>query len=325
MRTSRFRVRPATARISAALLMLTVLALALVPAAGAATKNRSAPTTPTDLRVTATTPSSVSLSWSPSTDKGGESRLRYIVVDSRGFSTLVWHPQTTVTITSLNAGSTYSFHVYAEDASWNRSGNSNSVTATLPQDTTPPTPPVLSVDAVTPSQVWLSWTRSTDDVPFGVTGYRVLLGGSPATNVLWMSETKAVARHLAPATTYTFTVEARDRAGNTSTSNPVTATTELSSDVVAPSVPTNLRWIEDRGDCEVVIAWDQSTDDTDAQPAIEYEVYVNGVFGDLAFGNSVHTYGARGAASSTFTLRAVDRSGNTSAPSAPLTLAVSDC
>ena len=51
--------------------------------------------------------------------------------------------------------------------------------------------------------------------------------------------------------------------------------------------------------------------------AIEYEVYVNGVFGDLAFGNSVHTYGDRGAASSTFTLRAVDRSGNTSAPSEP--------
>ena len=324
MDTSRLRVRAVSRLISTAL--VAVLVLVLVPAAGAAPKARgSAPTTPTELRVTATTASSVSLAWRPSTDKGGEDRLRYIIVDSRGFSTLVWHPQTTVTITSLNAGSTYSFHVYAEDASWNRSGNSNSVTATLPQDTTPPTAPVLSVDAVTPSQVWLSWTRSTDDVPFGVTGYRILVGGAPATNVLWHSETKAVVRHLAPATTHTFTVEARDIAGNTSTSNPVSPTTQPSSDTVAPTVPTNLRWVEDRTDCEVVIAWDQSTDDTDAQAAIEYEVYVNGEFGDLAFGNGVHTYGDRGAATSTFTLRAVDRSGNTSAPSEPLTLVVDGC
>ena len=77
--------------------MLTVLALVVVPAAGAAPKGGgSAPTTPTELRVTGTTASSVSLAWKPSTDKGGEDRLRYIVVDSRGFSTLVWHPQTTV-------------------------------------------------------------------------------------------------------------------------------------------------------------------------------------------------------------------------------------
>ena len=323
MDTGRLGVRAVSGLISAAL--LAVLVLVLVPEAGAASKGRSGPTTPTEHRVTGTTTSSVSLAWKPSTDKGGASGLRYIVVDSRGFGTLVWHPQTTVTITSLNAGSTYSFHVYAEDSSWNRTGNSNTVTATLPQDTTPPTAPVLSVDAVTPSQVWLSWTRSTDDVPFGVAGYRVLAGGAAASNVLWLSETKAVVRHLTPATTFTFTVQARDMAGNTSTSNPVSPTTQPSSDTVAPTVPTNLRWIEDRGDCEVILGWDQSTDETDAQAAIEYEVYVNGVFGDLAFGNGVHTYGARGAASTTFTLRAVDRSGNTSAPSEPLTLTVTGC
>src|SRR5215216_4907213 len=176
MSTGRLRSRAASGLVAAALFVVTV---AIATPASAGPKDRTAPTTPTALRVTHTTASSVSLAWNQSTDKGGASGLRYIVVDSRGFSTLVWHPQTTVTITSLNAGSTYSFHVYAEDASWNRSGNSNTVTATLPQDTRPPTAPVLSVDAVTPSQVWLSWTRSTDDVPFGVAGYRVLVGGAP--------------------------------------------------------------------------------------------------------------------------------------------------
>jgi chitodextrinase len=324
MRTGRSRAQAMSAGMCTALLMVTTSAL-VGPAAEAAPKaGGSAPTTPTALRVTGTTASSVSLAWNPSTDKGGVDRLRYIVVDSRGFSTLVWHPQTTVAITSLSAGSTYSFHVYAEDASWNRSGNSNTVSATLPHDTTPPTAPVLSVDAVTPSQVWLSWTRSTDDIWYGI-GYQVLSGGATAANVYWLSETKAVVRHLTPSTTYSFTVRARDLAGNTSTSNPVSPTTQPSSDATAPTVPTNLRWVEDKTDCEVVIAWDQSTDDTDAQAAIEYEVFVNGDFGDLAFGGAVHTYGDRGAPTSTFTLRAVDRAGNTSAPSQPLALVVDGC
>ena len=335
MRARRRTPRAAAGLISAVLIVPTLLAMA--PAASAARKGGGStttttvggggsPTTPTDLRVTGTTASTVSLAWNPSTDSGGVTRLRYIVVDSRGFSTLVWHPQTAVTMTSLTPSATYSFHVYAEDEHWNRSGNSNTVTATLPLDTTPPSPPVVSVDGVTPSQVWLSWTVSNDDIPLNPVGYRLLMDGAPATNVFWLTNVHAVVRHLAPATTHSFTVEARDVSGNVATSNTVSATTQASSDTQAPTVPTNLRWIEDRGDCEVVFAWDQSTDNVDPQSALEYEVYVNGVFRDMAIGSgAIHTYGARGAPTTTFTLRAVDRTGNTSAESSPLTLTIYDC
>jgi chitodextrinase len=298
----------------------------MAPVAAAGPKSRSAPTTPTDLRVTGTTASSVSLAWNPSSDKGGETRLRYIVVDSRGFGTLVWHPQTTVRITSLTPGSTYSFHVYAEDESWNRSGNSNAVTATLPLDTTPPSPPVLSVTGSTPSEVWLSWTASSDDIPLNIAGYRVLVDGAPATTALWLSERQAVVRHLTRATTYRFPIEARDRSGNVATSNAVTTPTPDSTDFEAPTVPGNLRWISEQGDCEVVLGWDQSTDNVDPQSSIRYEVYLNGVLNDLAIGTtSMLTYGFRGAEPSTFTLLAVDRSGNTSPPSNTLTLTITGC
>jgi chitodextrinase len=324
MGTSGFHRRAASGLIVAAALVLTLVVGAGV--ASAAPKNRSAPTTPTDLRVTGTTASSVSLAWNPSTDNGGVTRLRYIVVDSRGFGTLVWHPQTTVTITSLTPGSTYSFHVYAEDEKWNRSGNSNTVTATLPLDTTPPTPPELSVTAVTPSEVWLSWTASTDDIPLNLAGYRVLIDGAPATNVLWLSERQAAVRHLTRATTYRFTIEARDRSGNVATSNTVATTTPDSTDTEAPTAPDNLRWISEHGDCEVILGWDQSTDNVDPQSSIRYEVYLNGVLNDLAIGvDSMLTYGLRGSELSTFTLLAVDRSGNTSTPSNALTLAISGC
>ncbi len=336
---ARRRTPRATAGMVAALLFVPALVI-LAPAASAAKGGKpspttttttkvgggGSPTTPTDLRVTGTTASTVSLAWNPSTDSGGVTRLRYLVVDSRGLSTLVWHPQTTVTMTSLTPGATYSFHVYAEDEQWNRSGNSNTVTATLPLDTTPPSPPVLTVDSVTPSEVWLSWTASTDDIPLNPVGYRLLMDGAPAPNVFWLGSEHAVVRHLAPATTHSFTVEARDVSGNLATSNTVPTTTQASSDTQAPTVPTNLRWVEDRGDCEVVFAWDQSTDNVDPQVAIEYEVYVSGVFRDMAIGSgAIHTYGARGAATTTFTLRAVDRTGNASAVSSPLTLTIYDC
>lgn len=152
------------------------------------------------------------------------------------------------------------------------------------------------------------------------------MDGAPAANVFWLTGEHVVVRHLAPATTHSFMVEARDVSGNVAASNTVSATTQASSDTQAPTVPTNLRWIEDRGDCEVVFAWDQSTDNVDPQSAIEYEVYVNGGFRDMAIGSgAIHTYGARGAATTTFTLRAVDRTGNTSAASSPLTLTIYDC
>lgn len=200
---------------------------------------------------------------------------------------------------------------------------STTVTATLPLDTTPPSPPVLSVTGVTPSEVWLSWTASTDDIPFGIAGYQVVVDGAPATNVVWLSERQAAVCHLTRATTYSFTVEARDRSGNVATSNTVATTTPASTDTEAPTAPGNLRWISEHGDCEVVLGWDQSTDNVDPESSIRYEVYLNGVLSDLAIGiDSMLTYGFRGPELSTFTLRAVDRSGNTSAPSSALTLTI---
>jgi hypothetical protein len=322
MDSTRLLRRAAAGLIAAALLGVTLAVMA--PLASAAPRDRTPPTTPTGLHVTGKTPHSVSLAWNPSTDNRGEFRLRYIVVDSRGWSTLVWHPKTTVTITWLTPGSTYSFHVYAEDASWNRSGNSNTVTESVPFDTTPPTAPVLSVTRVTPSQVSLAWTASVDEIPFG-TGYRLLLDGALAPNVMW-GYLQATVRHLAPGTTHSFTVEASDQAGNVAASNTETVTTEISDDTTPPTAPTNLRHTDLNWDCEVTLAWDQSTDNDDPQSAIEYEIYLNGVFADLTAGTgSILTYGFRGSEPSTFALFAVDRSGNVSASSNTITLTPMGC
>ena len=164
-----------------------------------------------------------------------------------------------------------------------------------------------------PSQVSLTWTRSTDDLATFV-GYRIFANGALVTeHVNWYAETGVVLRHLTPATSYTFTVQAHDFSGNAATSNAVTITTEATNDVTPPSAPTNVR-IVDGGCVEFWLGWNQSTDDTDPEYAIEYEIYVNGVLSPLPVAGGIgrdFVYGTAGG-ENTFTVKAVDRAGNTS-------------
>jgi chitinase len=284
----------------------------------------AAPTAPTNLRVTATTKTSISLAWDPSTDN---SRTFSYVVRQENLSWTVSQTQTSYTLTWLSPGRTYTFYVYAVDQALNVSGNSNTVVATTEPDLTPPSAPVLSSPNVSPSQVWLSWTESVDDIPLSSVGYRVFVNGVLATNLNWINHRDASLRHLTPETTYIFVVTARDGSGNTTDSNTLSVTTLPSNDTVPPSAPTNLRIEFDQGCAEVWLAWDQSTDDVDPQSLIEYEVYVNGVLSPLAVDTGVgrsFAYGTNSGLNS-FVVKAVDRTGNTSASSNTATAELWPC
>lgn len=85
----------------------------------------------------------------------------------------------------------------------------------------PSVPGNLRSTGVTSSSVSLAWNASSDNV--GVTGYNVYRGGSLVTTVTGTSYTDT---GRAASTGYTYTVRARDAAGNLSgVSNSVTATT----------------------------------------------------------------------------------------------------
>ena len=310
-------------RVAGASLAL-VLALAVAGPVAAGKKpppttgDKTPPTTPTNLRVTNLTHKTVTLAWDPSTDNSG-SFTYSVVKDGQGFT--VPQGQTTYTIDWLSPGQTYSFYVVARDNSLNQSAPSNTVTVTTPADTTPPTTPALSGFVRGPSQVELSWTRSVDDLSYFVR-YRFFANGAEITeHINWYAETRVVLRHLTPATTYTFTVQADDHSGNAVTSNAVTLTTEASSDVTPPSVPTNVRVVGGFGCPEFFVGWTQSTDDTDPQYLIEYEIYVNGVLSPLAVSAGVDedfVY-ATASGANTFTVKAVDQTGNTSEASNEVT------
>jgi chitodextrinase len=313
----------AVARRATGAALTLVLALVVVASVNAAKKpppatgDKTPPTTPTNLRVTNLTQTTVTLAWDPSTDN---SSFSYSVVkDGQGFT--VPQTQTSFTIDWLSPGRTYSFYVTAVDKSLNTSGQSNTVTVTTPADTTPPTAPELSGFVKGPSQVGLTWTASTDDITWWTLGYRVFVNGAPAEHVNWISERRVVLRHLTPATTYTFTVEANDFNGNTTMSNAVTLTTEATNDVTPPSAPTNVHITGSFGCPEFFVGWTQSTDDTDPQYLIEYEIYVNGVLSPLAVSAGVDEDFVYATASgeNVFTVKAVDQAGNTSEASNSVT------
>ncbi|MFG2043642.1 glycosyl hydrolase family 18 protein [Dactylosporangium sp. NPDC048998] len=200
----------------------TVSAIAVTGGSGGG-GDTTPPSVPSNLTVTGTTSSSVSLSWGASTDNVGVTG--YDVY--RGSTLVTTVTGTSYTNTGLAASTTYTYTVKARDAAGNVSGASNQVSATTQSsgggDTTPPTVPSnLTVTGTTSSSVSLSWGASTDNV--GVTGYDVLRGGTTITTVSGTSYTDT---GLAASTTYTYTVKARDAAGNVSgASNQVSATTQ---------------------------------------------------------------------------------------------------
>ncbi|WP_309614701.1 reprolysin-like metallopeptidase [Flavobacterium sp.] len=182
------------------------------------TPDTTAPTAPT-LTASGTTLTSTNLSWSGATDNVAVTG--YDVYKDGVF--LASTATTTYAATGLSSSTAYAFYVQAKDAAGNVSVASNTVNVTtLTPDTTAPTAATLTASGTTTTATNLSWSGAADNV--AVTGYDVYKGG-----VLLASTTSATTyaiTGLSASTLYTFTVRAKDAAGNVSAdSNTVSVTT----------------------------------------------------------------------------------------------------
>ncbi len=301
----------------------TVLLLALVfasrsPAKPPPTGDKTAPTGPTNLRITASSATSISLAWDPST-KGSTNWWYCVQRDGLG-CIRIDPPQTTFTNPKLWPDTTYNYSIIAVDANGNRSAPSNTVTYTTPPDTTAPSPPpALTTTSVYPARISVSWTASTDNT--SQVSYALFVDGSPFV-AGQLGYRTALLTHVAPSTTHTFRVTARDYFGNTVESNLLSVTTPAATDTTAPTAPANLRFAPETSPPEAWLDWDPSTDDVDPQSQILYEVYVNG---ELAGESTTIGYAStiaycRTEGPNSFVVRAFDTSGNASAPSNEIVL-----
>ena len=192
------------------------------------------PTTPTGLAANATSPSQINLTWTASSDNVAVTGYR--VYRGGVFLSTVGAAVVTYSDSGLTPSSTHTYYVEAFDAAGNVSGPSSTASATTlasPDTLAPTTPAGLMANAISSSQIDLSWTASSDNV--AVTGYRVYRAG------VFLIAVGAVTTYtdngLTASTMYTYYVEAFDAAGNVSGASSTASTTTLAS-VPTPGTPS---------------------------------------------------------------------------------------
>jgi hypothetical protein len=133
-------------------------------------------------------------------------------------------PATACTSPASYSGLAQGGHTFSVTAMANGTTDPTAATASWTVDTTPPSAPAnLTATATAPSTVSLSWTASTDNN--GVTGYDIVRNGTTIGTVSGTT-TYYLDASASPGTQYTYTVDARDGAGNVSPpSAPATVTT----------------------------------------------------------------------------------------------------
>ena len=164
------------------------------------------PTGPSSLTATASSATSVQLSWPAATDNVAVAGYRIYrngtqITQTASFSYLD---------TGLTSQTTYSYSVRAYDAAGNEGAPASASVTTPAVDTTPPSVPAgLKASVQKGRRVVLAWNPSTDNT--GVAGYDVYRNGTRIAGPTGTSYTDRPGRG-----TFGYQVRARDAAGNTS-------------------------------------------------------------------------------------------------------------
>jgi len=293
----------------------------------------TAPTAPSGLTAVGSSSASTNaiyLSWNPSSDNFAVTEYR--VERCQGANCIAFAEILAVSGTSLDdvaglaAGTSYRYRVRAGDAAGNLGPYSNIASATPQADTTPPSAPTgLTGVAVSPNQINLSWTASSDNV--AVTRYLVQrCEGAGCTNFAsltagvrgglgFLTPTSYADYPLAAASSYSYQVRAVDVVTNVSDFSSVATFTTPNQDTTPPTVPTGLT-LTAAGQSQINLSWTASTDN------IAVELYrverCQGAnctsFAEVATpsGTSFSDYGLATATMYSYRARAADAAGNLS-------------
>lgn len=269
------------------------------------------PSVPANLAALPTGPTTVVLSWDPASDNFGVTA--YDIYRNDGFTMTVGTVTNTLDSTVIT-DTAYSYQIRARDGAGNISALSSAVNVATPptDDNTPPSAPSgLASVVVTSTAVTITWNAATDDV--AVTGYDVLRDGALIATV---PAPPFMDSPIAPNTSYTYVVKARDAGANVSgPSNILTVNTPEKIDSTPPSTPTGVTATVALNTTPVNVVWTASTDDTGVAG---YDVFRNGLFlMSVLTVTSAADLTARAATTYSYTVRAHDASGNSSGLSTP--------
>ena len=268
---------------------------------------------PKNLRVTGVTDWTVGLAWDAPKSKTPSSYV--IQCTTNGRTMTVAGSKTSATFSNgFDYNRTYSFRVFAVGANGAWSGASNIVTATLLRDSTPAATPVISSTSVGPTHVDLAWTYADDDPS---PRFDIYVNGD-----LWHLQVAGTSKRivfLTPSVTYTFTMRARDSAGNWSaTSEPFVVSTPPAdpNDHDGPSMPPALSGGIIDGANEAMVTFGNSLDNVTPQQHIGYHLILNGVFDGATIDPYPHRFSMYLTVGivNVIEVFAIDEAGNRSAP-----------
>jgi chitodextrinase len=304
--------------------LLALVAVSVVGAAGGAPpgKDREAPSTPKNVRVSAVTQTLVRAAWDPSSDNVAVTG--YYVFGDRGKATVdtaLDKPE--YTLSGLSCGQSSTLTIVAFDDAQNRSEKASMTVSSAPcTDTLPPTTPSgFTQVATSDNAVVLAWNPSVDNV--GVVGYDVYRN---LQRIASPSDPTATLAGLACGSSYGYAVDAVDAAGNHSlfanayVQTSACASSSSSTDTQAPSTPTGLA-ASGITQSALNLSWNPSTDNVQVTG---YDLYRNGTKVASPSSSSASQSGLACGSAYTFAVEALDAAGNRSSR-ATLTTATAAC
>jgi chitodextrinase len=273
------------------------------------------PTAPTNLTSSSITGTTATVSWTASTDNVGVTGYK-VFRDGVQVST-----QTGLSFadSGLAMSTTYSYTASAVDAVGNESAKSVALSVTTKDTLAPTVPSITNITAPSSSQVALTWSASTDTGGSGLKGYKVYrsTGGASANLIASPTTTSYTDNTVVGSTAYAYTVSSTDNAGNESAKSAAASiTTPAPPDTTAPTAPTSLRTTT-TALTSISLAWNASTDNVGVTG---YRV-MNGATLVTTVNALAYTVSnlSPGTAYS-FTVTAIDASGNVSAASTALAI-----
>jgi len=212
--------------------------LSIVDVTPPAPEDTLAPNVPTGLMATTISESQIDLAWNASTDNGGGSVAGYLVYQGDATNPIAEISATSLSVTGLSPNQNYSYKIAAFDNASPRNVSAKSSAAAAitlaTQDVTPPPAPTgLAANAVSETQINLSWTRSVDDTNRVAVAYRVYRDGNN-TPIDEIPGTSYSDISLQPNTSYVYTVKAVDDSSNVSLDSTSANATTLAAPVEDP-------------------------------------------------------------------------------------------
>jgi hypothetical protein len=192
-----------------------------------------------------------SLNWLAPASDGGSPILLYTVTANPGGQTAM-SVGTSVTVTGLMAGASYTFTVSAANVAGSGPSSTPTTPVTIPEVPGVPTGVMATVGNASAS---VSWVAPVDDGGLPVTGYIVTASPGGVMASISAPGTSTTLAGLMNGTSYTLTVVAVNAVGDSAASapsNPVTPAT-------IPNAPTAVSAVAGNG--QAAVSWTASTDD----------------------------------------------------------------